>query len=120
MERRGGRGLWIVDIAVPRDVDPGGGDIFGVILLDIDALRAFGEQSLAQRRAEIGRVRTIVAEELDRFRVDRFAREFAPLVTALRVRADDFRTSELDRVAARLEELGPVARDLVDEVTRRL
>ena len=58
-------------------------------LLDIDDLRAFGEQSLAQRRQEIGNVREIIAEELDRYRVERTAREVAPLVTALRARVED-------------------------------
>ena len=50
MERRNGRALLVVDVAVPRDVDPGVGDVFGVTLLDIDDLRAQGEQSLQQRR----------------------------------------------------------------------
>ena len=46
MERRNGRALLIVDIGVPRNVDPGAGEVFGVDLLDIDDLRAVGEQSL--------------------------------------------------------------------------
>ena len=60
MQRRDGRALLVVDVAVPRDVDPGVAQVFGVTLLDIDALRALGEQSLQQRRAEIGRVREII------------------------------------------------------------
>ena len=97
MERRDGRALLVVDIGVPRNVDPGVGEVFGVTLLDIDDLRAFGEQSLAQRRQEIGNVREIIAEELDRYRIERTAREVAPLVTALRARAEDVRAAELER-----------------------
>ena len=56
--------MLIVDVAVPRDIDPGVAQIFGVTLLDIDALRALGEQSLQQRRAEVGRVREIISSEM--------------------------------------------------------
>ena len=97
MEQRGGRALLVVDVGVPRNIDPGAGEVFGVDLLDIDDLRALGEHSLAQRRQEIGKVRDLIAEELDRHRLERSAREVAPLVTALRARAEELRTLELDR-----------------------
>jgi len=118
MERRNGRALLIVDIGVPRNVDPGAGEVFGVDLLDIDDLRAVGEQSMAQRRQEIGKVRDVIAEELDRYRVERSAREAAPLVTALRARAEDIRLGELDRARARLGELTPETWESLDALTR--
>ncbi len=118
MSRRDGRALLVVDIAVPRDVDPGVGQVFGVELLDIDDLKAVGEESLEQRRAEVGKVRVIISDEIDRFRVDRFAREVAPLVTSLRDHVEGLRRAEVDRVAGRLAELDPAARDLVEQVTR--
>jgi len=118
MERRGGRALLVVDVAVPRDVDPGVGQVFGVTLLDIDALRAFGEQSLEQRRAEVGKVRVIITDELDRFRLERAAREVAPTIAALHARGDAIRAAELERRAARLDQLDPAARELVEQVTR--
>jgi glutamyl-tRNA reductase len=118
MRRRDGRALLVVDIAVPRDVDPGVGQVFGVKLLDIDDLKAVGEESLGQRRAEVGKVRVIISDEMDRFRVERFAREAAPLVTALRDHFEDLRTAEIDRVAGRLTELDPAAREIVEQVTR--
>src|SRR5688572_28589491 len=67
MEQRGGRALLVVDVAVPRDIDPGVAEVFGVTLLDIDDLKAFAEQSLQQRRQEVGKVREIITAELDRF-----------------------------------------------------
>ena len=118
MARRGGRALLVVDVAVPRDVDPGVGRVFGITLLDIEALRAFGEQSLELRRAEIEKVRAIVTDELDRFRLERSAREVAPLVAALRDRADRVRQAELRRRAAKLRDLDPAAAEVVDAVTR--
>jgi glutamyl-tRNA reductase len=118
MERRGGRALLIVDVAVPRDVDPGVGQVFGVTLLDIDDLKAFAEQSLQQRRQEVGRVREIITAELDRFRVEHSAREVAPLVSALRARGEAVRTGELERFRSRLDALDPDAREAVEALTR--
>jgi glutamyl-tRNA reductase len=118
MASRSGRALLVVDIGVPRNIDPGAGQVFGVTLLDIDDLRAFGEQSLAQRRQEIGHVRDIIAAELDRHRVERSAREVAPLVTALRARAEALRAGELERFRAKLEALDPATRETVDALTR--
>src|SRR5262249_39894646 len=118
MQRRDGRALLVVDVAVPRDVDPGVAQVFGVTLLDIDALRALGEQSLQQRRAEIGRVREIITSELERYRIERSAREVAPLVTALRERVEEVRQAELDRIASRVGD--PAARASLDAATRAL
>jgi glutamyl-tRNA reductase len=119
MRRRDDRAMLVVDVAVPRDVDPGVAQVFGVTLLDIDALRALGEQSLQQRRAEIGRVREIIADELERYRIDRSAREVAPLVTALRTRIEELRVSELERLGGELAD-DPTMRATLDAVTRGL
>jgi len=118
MARRDGRALLVVDVAVPRDVDPGVGQVFGITLLDIEALRAFGEQNLELRRAEIDNVRGIVTDELDRFRLERSAREVAPLVAALRDRAETLRQAELRRRSARLRALDPAAAEVVDAISR--
>jgi glutamyl-tRNA reductase len=120
MQRRDGRALLIVDVAVPRNIDPGVAQVFGVTLLDIDDLKAFAAQSLEHRRQEIGRVREIINEELDRFRDERSAREVAPLIAALRERAEQLRRAELERHRARLAGLDPAAREAVEAVTRGL
>ena len=118
MTARDGRALLIVDVGVPRNVDPGAGDVFGVTLLDIDDLRALGEQSLTQRRQEIGRVRDIIAGELDRHRLERSAREMAPLVTALRARGETVRATELERFRVRIDALDPAAREVIEAITQ--
>jgi glutamyl-tRNA reductase len=118
MARRGGRALLVVDVAVPRDVDPGVGQVFGITLLDIEALRALGEQSRQHRQGEVGKVRAIITEELDRFRAERSAREVAPLVAALHDRAETIRDAEVTRRAGRLTGLDPPARDAVEQITR--
>jgi glutamyl-tRNA reductase len=120
MGRRDGRALLVVDIAVPRNVDPGVGQVFGVTLLDIDGLKAFAAQSLEQRRQEIGKVREIITEELDKFRLERSAREVAPLISSMRARAEELRGVELERFRSRLAALDDDERDAVDALTRGL
>jgi glutamyl-tRNA reductase len=91
-----------------------------VTLLDIDDLKAFAEHSLEQRRQELGKVRAIITEELDRFRLERSAREVAPLVSSLRARAEELRAAELARFRSRLAALDPAAQEAVDALTRGL
>lgn len=117
MDQRDGRPLLVVDIAVPRDVDPDAKDLPGVTLLDIDDLKGFAEHSLDRRRAELDKVRGIIDDEVDRYRVERSAREVAPLVTALRRRGEDIRDAELDRFRSRLDGLDPEARATVEALT---
>ncbi|MBV8950480.1 MAG: glutamyl-tRNA reductase [Actinobacteria bacterium] len=117
MERRSGRALLIVDVAMPRDVDPGVGQVFGVMLLDMDDMKAFALHSLEQRQREVGRVRAIVAEELERFRAERSAREVAPVVKALRGRAEDIRLAELERFRGRLAGVDPATRKTIEALT---
>ncbi len=118
MRRRDGRALLVIDIGMPRDVDPGVGEVFGVALLDIDALKAFGEQSLAERRQAIEASRGIITTELDRFRAERSAREVAPLVVELRDLAEDVRVGELERFRSRLARLDADALAAVEALTQ--
>jgi glutamyl-tRNA reductase len=118
MERRGGSPLLIVDVAVPRDVDPGAGEVDGVTLHDVDDLHELTEAALDSRRREIVTVREIIGEELEKFQTDRAAREVAPLVTELRAHAEDIRQAELTRFRAKIDALPPEAREVVDALTQ--
>jgi glutamyl-tRNA reductase len=118
VETRGGRPLLIVDVAMPRDIDPAVAELPGVELLDLDDVRAFVEAGLAERRREVGRVRTIVDEERERFVDSVTAREVAPTISALRERVEALRVAELDRQRGRLDGLDPKQRDAVEAVTR--
>ncbi|HEX5615963.1 MAG TPA: glutamyl-tRNA reductase [Acidimicrobiia bacterium] len=117
MLERQGRSLLVVDVALPRDVDPGVGQIDGVELLDLDDLKDFAQRSAERRRAEIGTVRQILTQELDRYRADRAAREVAPLVTALRDAGDEIRRGELERFRARLGGLDDETRATIEALT---
>ena len=118
MAGRQGRPLLIVDIAVPRDVDPAVAEIDGVTLLDMDDVRRFAAAGVAERRREVAAVEAILADELERYLGATSAREVAPMIVALRERAESVRTSELDRFRARYDDLDPRQLDLVEAVTR--
>ena len=118
IEGRGGRPLLVVDVAMPRDIDPAVAELPGVTLLDLDDVRAFVEAGLEERRREVDRVRRIVSEEVERYLEHATAREVAPTITALREHVEQLRLSELARQRARLEELDPRQRQAVEAVTR--
>ncbi len=118
MERRAGVPLLVVDVAVPRDVDPGAADVPGVTLHDVDDLHQRTEAALDERRREVGTVREIINEELERFQTDRAAREVAPVVVGLREWAESVRQGELDRFRAKLDGLDPESRNVVDALTQ--
>ena len=111
------RELLIVDVAVPRDVDPSAGELPGVTLLDMDDLRAFADVGLAERRREIGKVRDLIDEEVARFRDVATGREVAPLVAALRARVEELRSAEVERAAKGMSDADRAA---LDAATRSL
>ena len=111
----GGRPLLIVDVAVPRDVDPSAASLPGITLLDMDDLRAFADVGIAERRREIGKVRDVIDEEVSRFRDVALGREVAPLIAALRARVEELRVTEVERVTRGMSEADRAA---VDAATR--
>jgi len=108
--------LVMVDIAMPRDIDPSVREIDGVVLADMDDLRSFVEANLESRRREVPAVRSIIDEEIERYLSAAGSREAAPLVAALRGRAFDIRDGELARFSSRIEALTPEARSTLDAV----
>ena len=118
MERRGGRALLVVDIAVPRDVDPAAADLPGVTLLDMDDLRRFVDRGLSSRRRASEDAQLIIDEEVERFASVASARQVTPIVAALREKAEAVRLGELDRAQGRLANLDPQQRAAVEAVTK--
>jgi glutamyl-tRNA reductase len=110
--------LFIIDVAVPRDVDSAVGDIEQVFLYNIDDLQSIVEENLSRRAAEVERAESIVNEEVTRFMAWQRSRSAVPTVVALRQRFESIRRSELQRLEGKLGALSPDARARVDEVTR--
>jgi glutamyl-tRNA reductase len=110
--------LLVVDVGMPRDVDPAAAQVPGVELLDMDDVAALTEANLAARRAEADAVHRIVDEEVDRFAGIVSAREVAPVVTSLREQAERVRRAELERYSGKLDGLTPEQREAVEALTK--
>jgi len=115
---RRGAPIFIIDIAVPRDVDPAVGEIEQVFLYNIDDLQIIVEENLSRRAAEVERAESIVNDEVTKFMAWQRSRSAVPTVVALRQRFESIRRSELQRLEGKLGALTPDARARVDEVTR--
>ncbi|HEY7019175.1 MAG TPA: glutamyl-tRNA reductase [Gaiellaceae bacterium] len=108
--------LVLVDVAVPRDLDPAIGELDGCTLFDIDAL---GE-GLVGRDEDVREAEAIVAEEAARFAEWRRSRDAAGAIRDLRARAEEIRSEELARAGARLAELSPKERETVETLTAQI
>ena len=102
LRARRGRPLLLVDLAVPRDLDPSIHELDGCYLYDIDDLQAVVAETLAGRRREAERAESIVADEAGRFREWQASLDVVPAIASLRARAEEIRAAELKR--ARLSE----------------
>ncbi len=94
---RRGRPLVIIDIAVPRDVEPQVGELEGIFLWDIDALQKVAAENLGDRRVEADRAEVMVEEELTRFVASHRGRGVGPTISALRARFAAYARAEADK-----------------------
>jgi glutamyl-tRNA reductase len=118
---RGGRPLCIVDIAVPRDVEPAAADVPGVSLVDLDVLGRRVEHNLERRRAELPAAERIVERELARTIEVVGERDAAgPTIAALAQQAEALRRREVARTAAKLGLADDDSRRHLDALTRSL
>jgi glutamyl-tRNA reductase len=108
--------LVLVDVAVPRDLDPAIGELKGCTLFDIDAL---GE-GLVGREEDVRQAEEIVAQQAARFAEWRHSRGAAGAIRDLRRRAETIRAEELARAEARLAELSPRERKTVETLTAQI
>jgi glutamyl-tRNA reductase len=117
LAKRRGRPLLLIDLAVPRDLDPAIHELDGCYLYDIDDLEAVVAESLASRRREAGRAETIVAEEAAAFRAWQASLDVVPAIASLRALAEEIRAAELRKVAGRLSE---AERRTVESITSQI
>jgi glutamyl-tRNA reductase len=116
---RKGRPLFLIDLAVPRDLDPAIHELEGCYLYDIDDLESVVASGLAGRRREAARAEAIVAEESEEFREWQASREVVPAIASLRAWAEEIRAAELARVRGRLG-LSETQHAAVDSVTAQI
>ena len=117
--RRGrhARPLFLIDIAVPRDIDPAVRKIGGVFLYDLDDLKAVAEANLRERLKEAAAAEALVEREVREFLDWQKAREAVPLLNELRRRAEEIRRHELDKAKRRIDPLTPEQDEAIEAAT---
>ena len=114
---RGGRPLFLIDIAVPRDVDPGVRKLTGVFLYDLDDLKAVADANLRERRKEASAAEALVEQEVLDFLAWRRSLDAVPLLIELRKRGDEIRKGEMERARKRLGTLTQDQEDAFEAAT---
>jgi glutamyl-tRNA reductase len=117
---QGERPRTILDLAVPRDVEPAAAEVPGVRLFTTDDLNHRMQQNLERRQAMVPTAERIVGEGVDEFWSWYGAREVVPVIRGIRDQAESVRRRETDRCLDRLRHLPEEDRRAIEELTRRL
>jgi len=120
LQRRRNRPMFFIDIAVPRDVDPGMNDVEGCFVYDIDDLQQVAQAHLADRSREAEAAEGIVTGEVDKYLQRLQSLNAVPVIQSLQQYAEDIRQAELRRSQSRLATLTPEQREAVEALTRSL
>lgn len=117
LKGRGGRPLFLIDIAVPRDIEPAVNDLPNVFLYDIDDLNGVVESNLEERMREARRAEGIIAEEVTSFLDWLDSMEVVPTLTAMRAKAEVMRQAEVEKAFRRLNGLSDADRKTVEALS---
>jgi glutamyl-tRNA reductase len=120
MEERGGRPLFLIDIAVPRDIDPAAAEVPGCTLADVDSLQEVTRRNLREREKAVAAADRIIAEETDLFRERLDSLQVVPTIVSLRRRLEEIRQSELARTRHLFGELTPEQEEVLEILTQGL
>ena len=120
MTRRNGRGIFFIDIAVPRDVDPEVGKIKGVTLYNIDDLESVVESHI-QARMEEAKLAEKIVEEFVAATMERFKYlKFQPLMAELSNRAEKIREREVKRISSKVPNISDEEKKVVEQMTKKI
>lgn len=117
---RRGKQLLLIDLAVPRDLDPAIHELDGCYLYDIDDLEAIVSETLVGRRGEAERAEAIVAAEAEKFHEWHAALDVVPAIASLRARAEEIREAELRKAEGLLGRLDESQRRAVESITSQI
>jgi glutamyl-tRNA reductase len=120
LRARRGRQLLLIDLAVPRDLDPAIHDLDGCYLYDIDDLEAIVSDTLTARRGEAERAEAIVGSESEKFREWQASLDVVPAIMSLRARAEEIREAELRKAEGLLGRLDDSQRKAVEAITAQI
>jgi len=117
MHGRRGRSLFFIDIAVPRDVEPGVDALDDVYRYDIDDLKQVVDANLRERAREAQRAEALVEREVGKFLARQGDAEVIPTIVSLRGRLEEIRLGEVRRTLARLPEASPETRAAIEALS---
>lgn len=117
MKQRSNNPLFIIDIGVPRNVDPAANDVDNVFVYDLDSLNSIVDKNLGKRKGEIPRVHAIIEQELESFLRWHDSLQVNPTIQDLRGALETIRRQEVDKNINRFK---PEDRELVELVTKRI
>jgi len=117
MKQRSNNPLFLIDIGVPRNVNPAARKIENVFLYDMDSLSAIVDRNVDRRRAEIPRVKSIIGVELESFLRWEKSLEVGPAIQEFREALELIRRTEVEKNANRFH---PEDRELLEMITRRI
>jgi glutamyl-tRNA reductase len=117
---RRGRPLLLIDLAVPRDLDPSINQLADCYLYDIDDLEAVVQETLQGREGEFAKAEAIAVAEGQRFGDWLASLDVVPVITSIRERAEAIRRGELAKAGPRLSGLSEREREVVDSLTSRI
>ncbi|MFH1487141.1 MAG: glutamyl-tRNA reductase [Chloroflexota bacterium] len=120
MGSRGERPLFLIDIAVPRDIDPAVKNIGNVYLYDIDDLQTVSDASLHEREGEVEKVEAIVEEEVAKFLSWWASLGVVPTIAALRQKAEAIRQAEIQKTLGHLRGVSDEDSARIDAMTRAI
>ncbi len=114
MKRRKQKSVFIIDISVPRNIDPAINDLDNVYLYDVDDLQEVVDSNILERRKEAERAETIVEEEVAKFERWLNSLDAVPTIVALRQKAEEIKRAELRRLLNRLQGIDDRQRQLIE------
>ena len=118
LKSRKNRPMFFIDIAVPRDIDPGLNDLDGIFVYDIDDLQQVVVSHIGDRKREAERAEALVADEVERFESRLQTLEVVPTIVSLQEHLETVRQAEIDRLRGRLGELSPEQEMAVEALTK--
>ena len=118
IEARRNRPIFLIDIAVPRNIEPAVNELDNVFLYDIDDLQQVVERNVQSRAKIAEQAEEIIAEEVERMMERLKAREIAPTIVSLQEQLDQVRIAEIQRVRGKLGNLTPQQEEAIESLTR--
>ncbi|MCX7634828.1 MAG: glutamyl-tRNA reductase [Syntrophales bacterium] len=116
LKKRRNRLLFLIDIAVPRDIEPTVGDLDNVYLYNMDHLQDIADENRQRRQEEAKRAEIIIAEEIQRYTEWYHTLEVVPTIVSLKEKVEAIVQGEMERLGARMKGMGEEERQVVDQL----